>query len=410
MPPWFLETNVGIRKMKDDVSLSDEEIAMIAKWADSGAPEGNKADLPPALAFADENGKWALGKPDLIVSSPTFIVPAVASDIGTAIGNTPTGLTEERFLRSVEFKEVSEYLYGKPKGAGTIGSLFVIHHANVGVGTADDAGNPEADEDTNASGDRLPIHEVGRNGDVFPEDAGMRLPANSALIFDNMHLHASGAPGSDRKTRLDVGLRLHPVGYQPKYRLAGTGMGRSELAVMPGTDNQRIDAYFVTTNPIKLWNFEPHMHSTGVRMCIEAIYGKVTETLNCAGYDHNWVRNYIYEENYQPLIPKGTVLHAIAWFDNSTSNENLPDARNLSTFAHGSTSGNMFIVFNLAEFLTDEEYIEEVKQRKEFMKITGEEMIGCPACYLPLPDPAPKPKPAAPAASPSPTATGGGSN
>jgi hypothetical protein len=106
------------------------------------------------------------------------------------------------------------------------------------------------------------------------------------------------------------------------------------------------------------------------------------------------VRNYIYEENYQPLIPKGTVLHAIAWFDNSTTNQNLADARNLSTFAHGSTGGNMFIVFNLAEFLTDEEYVEEVKKRQEYMKLTGEDMIGCPACYLPLPDPSPKPKPA----------------
>jgi hypothetical protein len=129
-------------------------------------------------------------------------------------------------------------------------------------------------------------------------------------------------------------------------------------------------------------------------MCLQAVYGRVIETLNCAGYNHNWVRNYIYEENYQPIIPKGTVLHAISWFDNSPTNTNLADARNLSTFAHGSTGGNMFIVFNLAEFLTDDEYVAEVKKRQEFMKLTGEDMIGCPACYLPLPDPAPKAKPA----------------
>ena len=28
--------------------LSDDEIAKIARWADTGAPEGDKADLPPA--------------------------------------------------------------------------------------------------------------------------------------------------------------------------------------------------------------------------------------------------------------------------------------------------------------------------------------------------------------------------
>jgi len=381
MPPWFLEKNVGIQKMKDDISLSDDEITKIAAWADGGAVEGNAADLPPALAFADAAGKWALGKPDLIVSSPTFIVPALASDIGTAVGNTPTGLTEDRYLRSVEFKEVSEYTGKKPTGAGTIGSLFVIHHANVGIGRAEDAGDPSADEDTAAiGGDRLPIHEVGRNGDVFPDDAGKLLPANSALIFDNLHIHSSGVPGSERKTRLDVGLRLQPVGYKPKYQVRGTGFGRSELAVMPGQGNQRIDAYFVTQSPLKLWNYEPHMHSTGVRMCIEAIYGRVTETLNCAGYDHNWVRNYIYDEDHAPLIPRGSIIHAIGWFENTAKNANVLDPRNLSTYGNSSVN-NMFIVFNQAVTLTDEQYQEELAKRRAYLVLTHEEPIGCPDCY-----------------------------
>ena len=381
MPPWFLEANVGVQKMKNDTSLSDEEIAKVAKWADSGAPEGNPADLPKAVAFADAGGKWALGKPDLIVSSPTFIVPELASDIGTAVGNTPIGLTTDRYLKSVEFKEVSEYTGKRPSGAGTIGSLFVIHHANVGIGKADDAGDPTADEDTDAvSADRLPIHEVGRNGDVFPDDAGKLIPANSALIFDNLHIHSSGQPGSERKTRLDVGLRLQPEGYLPKYQVRGVGFGRSELAVMPGQGNQRVDAYFVTTTPMKLWNYEPHMHSTGVRMCIEAIYGRVTETLNCAGYDHNWVRNYIYDENSAPLIPKGSIIHATGWFENTSKNANVLDPRNLSTYGNSSVN-NMFIIFNQAVALTDAQYQEELVKRRAYLALTEEDPVGCPDCY-----------------------------
>ena len=44
MPPWFLEKNVGIQRYKGDISLSNDEIAKIAKWADSGAPRGNPAE------------------------------------------------------------------------------------------------------------------------------------------------------------------------------------------------------------------------------------------------------------------------------------------------------------------------------------------------------------------------------
>src|SRR5205823_12483108 len=36
MPPWFLEKNVGIQQYKGDISLSDEEIDRIARWADNG--------------------------------------------------------------------------------------------------------------------------------------------------------------------------------------------------------------------------------------------------------------------------------------------------------------------------------------------------------------------------------------
>src|ERR1044072_5635920 len=39
MPPWYVEKNIGIQSFKNDPSLSDEEMAKIAKWADSAAPQ-----------------------------------------------------------------------------------------------------------------------------------------------------------------------------------------------------------------------------------------------------------------------------------------------------------------------------------------------------------------------------------
>ena len=48
MPPWYVEKNIGIQEFQNDPSLSDEEIAMIGKWADAGAPRGNPADMPGA--------------------------------------------------------------------------------------------------------------------------------------------------------------------------------------------------------------------------------------------------------------------------------------------------------------------------------------------------------------------------
>src|SRR3989442_15935871 len=38
MPAWFIYTNNGLQHFDNDNSLTDEEIATIAKWVDAGAP------------------------------------------------------------------------------------------------------------------------------------------------------------------------------------------------------------------------------------------------------------------------------------------------------------------------------------------------------------------------------------
>jgi hypothetical protein len=79
MPPWYIEKNIGIQHYKNDPSLSEEEIAKIAKWADSGAPRGNPADMPKPLVFQD-GAAWHAGEPDLIVESPEITVKANTPD------------------------------------------------------------------------------------------------------------------------------------------------------------------------------------------------------------------------------------------------------------------------------------------------------------------------------------------
>ena len=47
MPPWHIDQSVGVRKFKNDMSLTDEQIDTIARWVDAGAPEGDPKDMPP---------------------------------------------------------------------------------------------------------------------------------------------------------------------------------------------------------------------------------------------------------------------------------------------------------------------------------------------------------------------------
>ena len=125
MPPWYIEKGIGIQDYKGDISLNDEEIEAIARWTDSGAPRGNPADMPPPLTFADAS-LWEIGEPDLIVSSPTTEVAATAPDWWGAIGETPTGLTEDRYVSAIEMQEVNDREPSTRRE--TVGARWALHH------------------------------------------------------------------------------------------------------------------------------------------------------------------------------------------------------------------------------------------------------------------------------------------
>ena len=179
MPPWYVEKNIGIQRFKNDMSLSDVEIATITAWADSGAPRGNPADLPPPLKFADEK-TWQLGTPDLIVRTGSVEVAAVQPDWWGSLDAVPTGLTEDRYVASLEIKEVAEFVEPATKPSGsTVGGHSVIHHANFTTVVDESAESNQRPGPASELRVYWPIHEVGRNQDIFDPDNGKLLSANS---------------------------------------------------------------------------------------------------------------------------------------------------------------------------------------------------------------------------------------
>mgnify|MGYP001446467405 CR=1 FL=1 len=361
MPPWFIEKNVGIQKFKDDISLTDHEISTIAKWVDAGSPQGNPADMPAARQFPSGTA-WTIGTPDLIVSSPEMTVKAVAPDWHGFVPTTPSGLTEDRYVKSVEVREIRIKEQpdepGKPRAAM---GYSVIHHAGISTGSG-------MREDDTAEGRSLNgfaiTHEAGQNATSYPNELGVVLPANSKIHW-RMHTHAFGR---EVVVRLDVAFRFHPKGFKPKYELKTTAIGgdlsNHDLDIPAGEANARFDAVGIVQQPTKLVTFEPHMHAGGKRMCVQVIYPTgVRETLNCAGYNHSWIKVYQYADETAPLLPKGTFVHVIGWYDNTPANPRVTDPRNWKGFGSRSIDDMMFFLGRFVP-LTDEQFAEEVAARK----------------------------------------------
>lgn len=371
MPPWFIDKNIGIQAFKDDPSLTNEEIALIGQWVDAGAPQGNPADMPPPRDWPA--GRWTIGEPDLVISSPIATIEAVAADWFGGIGPpSPTGLTEDRYIKAVEVKEVlvnDDGLEIEPAAASADAAaddagraelnLWVVHHAVITAAVEDD----ESENPLGAMGNFNITHELGQNATYFPEWVGIKLPANSVLTYDRMHFHSVG---EQVRARVDTAFKLHPKGYEPKYTQgfgAQSGAFDLELDIPANQEDIMRDGFYRLTRPAILMTFEPHLHSSGRRMCIEALYpNNAREMLNCADYNHNWVKVYSYEDDVAPLLPAGTILHLLAWYDNSESNPQVLDPRNWKGWGNRSIDDMLYHLPRMV-YLTEEQFEEEVANR-----------------------------------------------
>ncbi|MDE0000132.1 MAG: cytochrome c [Rhodospirillaceae bacterium] len=375
MPPWYIEKDIGIQDYKDDMSLSEEEIATFSAWARSGTPQGDPADAPAPLVF-DDSVKWTLGEPDLIVVMPEVSMKAGVPDFWGSLPPVPTGLTEDRYVKSVEMVEVNDV--DMSKVLGVVGGRYIVHHMEVRTAQQTEG----SDLQSNVFDAPWPTHEVGRNGDIFNSRAGPILRANSVVYSSSIHLHSTGF---DTTAHIEIGFRFHEKGYEPEYQEVPNAIGNGvDISIRPNLDGQTLHAYQALQNPIKLVAFEPHLHAPGERMCIEAIWGPNVETLSCAGYDHNWVRSYVFEDHAAPLLPAGTILHLYGEMNVTPTNLNLTETRNWTGSGNRSVS-NMFIDLGRRVNLTEEQFLREMAERRQALNLgPNDHVIGCPLCTAPL--------------------------
>jgi hypothetical protein len=288
MPPWHLDKTVGIQSFQNDMSLSDEQIAIIARWVDEGAPQGNPKDMPPPKQWPKDDG-WQLaakfGPPDLILKSDDFTMPAKGQDAWYK-PLTSIPLTEPRWVRAVEMRP------GTPAG-------------------------------------RKMEWAVNKNYDIYRPDTG-KLLLPGARIWWEMHYHAVG---EEIRDHIELAVYLYPKGQEPKYRTfltafpATPGNAAAGSLDIPPNSIAETEGYTSLRAPAILENFQPHMHLRGKSMLLEALLPDGTRrTLSYVDhFNFNWMTNYIYTDDAAPVLPKGTLIHVVAWHDNTTNNKNNPD-------------------------------------------------------------------------------------
>jgi hypothetical protein len=339
MPPWHLDKTVGIQKYKNDISLSDDQIAAIVRWVDGGAVEGNPADMPPPVTYPSDK-TWFIGEPDLLgTTDKEFTMYAKGPDWWLDQFGT-INLTEDRWIKAIEVKP------SNPK---------VVHHSLVY------ALEPDPAPGTPPTGIQLTEYAVGKYGDTFAENTGMLLKAGTRLRFD-MHYFATG---KEEKNSMTVAFKFYPKGFVPKYQVRALAIRpqlNDELEIPPNSVI-RTDGYFRLPRNVRVDAFQPHMHMRGRGMTVESINldNSVTQLASVDHFDFNWHINYVFADDVAPLLPAGTMVHMIAIHDNTSANPRDPDPNMWVGFGERS-------VDDMANLWLDVVYLDDA----EFKRMTDE--------------------------------------
>jgi hypothetical protein len=112
----------------------------------------------------------------------------------------------------------------------------------------------------------------------------------------------------------------------PKQRVLTLQLANDHdtIPIPPNTDNYRVEVAGTLPNDALLLSFFPHMHLRGKKFEYNLVHpdGK-REVLLRVNYDFYWQLSY---RLFEPrLLPAGTKLEAVAWYDNSTNNLHNPD-------------------------------------------------------------------------------------
>jgi hypothetical protein len=377
MPPWGVDPTIGIQHYKNNIALSEQEIDAIVRWVDGGTPEGDPDDLPaPPADSWDWTQGWeleqVLGPPDMVLESGPIPLPAAGQDRWPDVTIDWPQLSESRYLRAAELRNTQ------------LGRR-ALHHNNVVLRLED-----------GPSG-RIVGAGAGKSWDLFAEDTGILLGTGPGQLNWGMHYALIGQEFVDSAY---VALWFYPEGEEPEYQSTSEyhqlidqftpGEPRARDILVPPHGTQTLTRVVVLDQPIMINSIRPHMHLQGVAQSVEVIWpervpdftghpsspGEVLTSIN--SYDHNWQLSYSYEDNFRPLLPKGTALLFRTQLDNTESNPLSVDPDQWVAFG-GRSVDAMSHMHMAVSYLTEEQYQEILEKRMRLLQEGSEVWLPEPA-------------------------------
>jgi len=303
MPPWFANPEHG--HFANDRRMSKEEKQLVYDWVESGAPEGDRADLPEPPTYVSG---WQLPQePDFVASitNEPFKVAAEGT-IEYQYFSIDPGFKEDKWVKAIEIQP---------------GNRAVIHHILMFSGTNENIEQNIRHKFRGGAGGFDGAFVPGQRFQPYPEGAAKLLPAGTRLVFQ-VHYTPIGTEQLDQSR---VGM-VFADPSEVKYEVRTSSAVNSTLQIPAFDSNYRAEAGSPPLPPeAQLLSLMPHMHLRGKSFFYEVIYsdGQRKTLLDIPQYDFNWQLAYRLQKPME--LPANTRIHCVAHYDNSEANLANPD-------------------------------------------------------------------------------------
>jgi mono/diheme cytochrome c family protein len=340
MPPWGADPQYG--EFSNDRSLSQQQIDTVVAWVQSGAIEGDPADAPAPLEFVQG---WSIGAPDAVVQPPKpFEVPAQGA-IEYQYVIFPSGFTEDKWIERVEVRPGNPAVlhhvnvFASPPGYKTFAPLERGRYYQFPAKPQDD---PEPFSFAMNGGEALHGFAPGGNPTIFAPGQARLVKAGADIVYQ-LHYQAGGTQAFDQ-TKVGFVFAEKP----PIERITSVTVQNFNFTIPPGANDYPIRAEALLNVDAKLISMLPHMHLRGKAFVIRAYYpdGKDETLVSVPKYDFNWQTTYVLAE--PKVLPKGTRLESIGWYDNTADNPANPDPNALVVYGEQTWNEMMGGVIDLA--------------------------------------------------------------
>lgn len=331
MPPWPADPSYS--HFAGEKVLSPSEIMLIKKWVEQKTPRGDslKEMLPPAFYDAS-----FFAKPDMVIKLQN---PVAIKGNGTdafLMVKYPYSLTKDEYVQYVEFvpnkrklvHHVNGHLlsYDEDRKFNYYGGASVLPDALNNFYQAYEKMNLTYTDNKEPPLPALLPNVVyylpGYIPPVYSEDiGGFKMKKNGIFFLKNIHYGPSDKDVYD-SSYLNIFFRKTP----PERPVFETQMGTFGISpiepklIIPPNEIKTFHTMAKIDKDISLLSVNPHMHLIGKTFVAYAIpsEGDTIRLIKINKWDFRWQYYYTYEHPIK--IPKGSVIHVYATYDNTGKN------------------------------------------------------------------------------------------